>query len=355
LLNGGGAPTRGLAVVAIGRNEGERLKACLRSLVGRAHPIVYVDSGSTDSSQDFARSLGVEVVDLDMTTKFTAARARNAGLERVLALAPETRYVQFVDGDCEVRDAWLGAGAGKLDADPTLAAVSGRLRERLPEASIYNRLADLEWERPVGEERSCGGNAMLRVEALRKVGGYDASLIAGEEPELCARLRAAGYRIWRLADEMALHDLAMTSREQWLKRARRHGHAMLEVSFFKGPASRGLFAGQIKSTLVWGVAWPVCVAALAMVGVVLLALGAWPAGGAVLGVGAGVFALRWLQKSRMRAQARSKGLDARAAGVYADLLLASKFANVRGMIELLAKRARGRQSTVIDYRDAAKR
>ncbi len=64
-------------VVIIGRNEGERFERCLRSLVGRASPIVYVDSGSTDNSVGFAEShasSGVHVVRLDMSTPFTAAR-----------------------------------------------------------------------------------------------------------------------------------------------------------------------------------------------------------------------------------------------------------------------------------------
>jgi glycosyltransferase involved in cell wall biosynthesis len=43
-----------VAVVAIGRNEGDRLKACLRSVVDVAALVVYVDSGSTDDSVAFA-------------------------------------------------------------------------------------------------------------------------------------------------------------------------------------------------------------------------------------------------------------------------------------------------------------
>ena len=54
-----------LGVVAIGRNEGERLRCCLNSVVGRGLPVVYVDSSSTDSSVELARSMGVEVVELD--------------------------------------------------------------------------------------------------------------------------------------------------------------------------------------------------------------------------------------------------------------------------------------------------
>lgn len=71
-----------VAAVAIGRNEGARLVACLESMVGRVDPIIYVDSGSTDNSVAEARARGAEVVELDMSIPFTAARARNAGAAR---------------------------------------------------------------------------------------------------------------------------------------------------------------------------------------------------------------------------------------------------------------------------------
>ncbi|HCT44889.1 MAG TPA: glycosyl transferase, partial [Phycisphaerales bacterium] len=70
-----------VGVVAIGRNEGERLKRCLTSAVACTDRVVYVDSGSTDDSVEFAESIGVEVVDLDTSIPFTAARARNAGIK----------------------------------------------------------------------------------------------------------------------------------------------------------------------------------------------------------------------------------------------------------------------------------
>ena len=50
------APLADVAVVAIGRNEGERLRACLASVVPLAACVVYVDSGSTDGSVAMART-----------------------------------------------------------------------------------------------------------------------------------------------------------------------------------------------------------------------------------------------------------------------------------------------------------
>ena len=52
-----------IGVVVIGRNEGERLKRCLNSIQSQhSGPVVYVDSGSTDGSADYARSVGCKEV-----------------------------------------------------------------------------------------------------------------------------------------------------------------------------------------------------------------------------------------------------------------------------------------------------
>lgn len=154
-----------LGLVAIGRNEGERMRRCLESVMGRGLVIVYVDSGSVDGSVELARSLGADVVELDLSRPFTAARARNEGFERLSQIDTQVRFVQFVDGDCEVANGWLEKARGVLEENPDVGVVCGRRRERFPEHTVYNRLADLEWDSPIGESKACGGDAMMRVEA----------------------------------------------------------------------------------------------------------------------------------------------------------------------------------------------
>ena len=62
-----------IGIVAIGRNEGERLKRCLQAVVGGAATVVYVDSNSTDDSVAVARDAGATVVELDMSSSTTVA------------------------------------------------------------------------------------------------------------------------------------------------------------------------------------------------------------------------------------------------------------------------------------------
>lgn len=271
------APDPRIGAVAIGRNEGARLRRCLASLQGRAARIVYVDSGSTDNSPEVAAAAGAQIVALDLARPFTAARARNEGFERLMGLGTP-QYVQFIDGDCELQPGWLEAAVAFLDSRPDVAAVCGRRRERHPEQSVYNRLIDREWDTPVGEAAACGGDVLIRAEAFRAAGGFDPRLIAGEEPELCVRLRTAGWRIWRLDAEMTLHDAAITRFGQWWRRARRAGHAYAEGAAMHGTAPERHRVAQTRRALIWGLALPVAVLVLAPLApplALLLAL-AWP-------------------------------------------------------------------------------
>ena len=256
-------------LVAIGRNEGDRLRKCLTSVLGKVEKVVYVDSGSTDDSVDMARSLGVEVVELDMTRPFTAARARNEGFKRLRERAPELVYVQFVDGDCEVVAAWLDKATRFLNERLDVAVVCGRRRERFPDSTVYNMLCDIEWDTPVGEAKDCGGDAMMRIDAFERAGKYRDDLIAGEEPELCVRLRAAGWKIWRLGEEMTLHDAAITRFGQWWKRNMRSGYAYAEGAHLHGAPPEMHRVKETRRVWIWGLGIPVLTISLA------IWLGAW--------------------------------------------------------------------------------
>lgn len=323
-------PVGSIAAVVIGRNEGQRLIRCLESLQGACTRIIYVDSGSTDGSGAAAGALGAEVIALDMDQPFTAARARNAGIE-ALRHGDVPQYIQFLDGDCELQGGWLQVAHEFLRQTPKAAAACGRRRERFPEASIYNRHCDREWDTPVGKARSCGGDVMIRMSALDEVGGYDPSLIAGEEPEMCVRLRAKGWEIWRLDAEMTLHDAALTKFSQFWKRARRGGHAWAEGAAMHGAAPEFHSVTETRRALFWGAALPAVIVLLALVlGPVFLLL----------------FALYPLQIARL-ARKRGGGRDAWEA---AYLLTAGKFAEALGALEYHWRKRFKRPSGLIEYK-----
>jgi GT2 family glycosyltransferase len=241
--------------VVIGRNEGERLKRCLRSL-SATELVVYVDSGSTDGSVEAAAAAGAEVVRLDMTLPFTAARARNVGFARICELRPDLGYVQFIDGDCELDAEWVACAVQFLEENERVAAVGGRCRELNPSYSIYNLMCDWEWDGPIGLVRSIGGIAMMRKSALEDAGGFREDLIAGEEPELCVRLRSKGWLIWRLRNEMNLHDAAMTRFSQWWVRSSRAGYAYANNAYLHGRLPERFNVRETLRAWLWGFCIP---------------------------------------------------------------------------------------------------
>ncbi|HPE30844.1 MAG TPA: glycosyltransferase [Parvularculaceae bacterium] len=240
-----------IGYVVIGRNEGERLKECLSSLPPAKGRVIYVDSGSTDGSVDAACGFGAEVVELSTDRPFTAARARNEGVERLVEIAPGAEFVMLVDGDSVLFEGWPREGAEFLAAHPDVAAVAGRVRERHPEASLYNRLCEIEWATPAGESIACGGIAMMRIAPVREAGGFNASLGGGEEPELCLRLRERGWKIWRLGSDMAEHDAAIMSFGQWFRRMARGGRAFAEVSDLHRDSPARIWSREVARALVW--------------------------------------------------------------------------------------------------------
>ncbi len=326
-----------LGIVAIGRNEGDRLRQCLESVAGKATTIVYVDSGSTDGSVVLAQSLGVSVVELDLSTPFTAARARNAGFARLLELNSGVDYVQFVDGDCEIVEGWLEAAQQVLDRQPEVVVVCGRRRERYSQASIYNRLCDLEWDTPVGEAKACGGDAMMRVKAVKQVGGYNPSLIAGEEPELCVRLRQQGGKILRIDAEMTLHDAAMTRFSQWWKRTQRAGHAYAEGAFLHGAPPERHWVKESRSIWLWGLGIP----AIALVGA-----------GLTQGWSLLLFLGYPLMTFKIARSSQAMGRSAKDSWLYATACVIGKFANAQGQLQFYWNRLRGQRSQLIEYNAA---
>lgn len=322
--------TAKVAVVAIGRNEGERLKVCLRSCRAQAELLVYVDSGSTDDSVSFARSMGVEVVELDMSIPFTAARARNAGLEAAREKSPGLELVQFLDGDCELVEGWLERAQARLAEDRSLAVVCGRRRERFPDKTVFNRLCDIEWDTPVGEAGASGGDALMRVEALREVEGFRPDLIAGEEPELCYRLRQAGWRIERLDAEMTLHDADIHRLEQWWKRAERAGHAFAEWAALHGTEPERMGVKDTASSLAWA--------------------GLLTAGAVVPPLGMMVGAAATRPAYKVYRQLRARGYSHKDAALYAAHCMAAKVPQAMGAGRLAFNRLTAKKSELIEYK-----
>jgi cellulose synthase/poly-beta-1,6-N-acetylglucosamine synthase-like glycosyltransferase len=330
-----------VAVVAIGRNEGERLRACLTSVLAMNYPrelldILYVDSASTDNSVALAQGLGVRTIVLDGPT--TAARARNAGW--TLTSAP---LVLFLDGDTLLHPDFVRNNISCFD-DPSIAGVFGDRREMHTTGSIYNALFDLDWNTQPGFNLYFGGDALVRRDALDAVDGYDERLIAGEEPEMCRRMRERDYRILHVAEPMTRHDLAMHSFPQYWRRSLRTGHAYAEISSLYSNTADPLWTAESRRNIVRGLCWLVAPAG----GVVFsLARRSWlPIG--LFALGAAALGARTAMRttSRLSSQTRSPRLLL-AYALHSHLQQVPIFF---GQLRFWLQHRRGRRSGIIEYK-----
>jgi GT2 family glycosyltransferase len=324
-----------VAIVAIGRNEGERLKLCLRAALREAKSVVYVDSGSADGSAEYAQSVGCRVVELDASRPFSAARARNEGFACVVEFAPDTPFVQFVDGDCELEEGWTEQAAKTLQERSDVGVVCGRVREIHPETSLFNRLCDLEWRQPAGEVRTSGGRFMARAGAFEEVGGFRPDVIAAEDDEFSIRVRRQGWKILMIDAPMASHDAAITSFGQWWRRARRAGHAYAQVAALHGGGEERYFVHDRLKILIWGLALPITALAAAPFtrGISLLLLGAYG-----------------LQLAHIARGYRKRGWASRDAWTYSFFVVISRFPGIQGLLEFYWRRMCRRAMTIIEYK-----
>ncbi|MGY6276091.1 glycosyltransferase family 2 protein [Methylomonas sp. MgM2] len=327
-----------IGVVIIGRNEGQRLRRCLESInSSSAVAVVYVDSGSSDGSVELAKSRLAEVVELDLATPFSAARARNEGFAYLLKNHQGIEFVQFIDGDCTLAPGWLGAAAETLLKREDSAAVVGHLRESNPDASVYNRLCALEWKSPAGEMTNygaLGGISMMRSEVFQQLGGFNPKVIAGEDSELGVRMALVGYKVMKIDQPMAVHDANMLHFSQWWRRAVRGGHAIGQRAYLNGNSVVRDCVRERKSTLFWGIGLPLAVL-----------MSAVPSNGASLLLLAGYPGLGW----RVYRYRRVFGDTAPDALLYAGFIILGKFAEGLGLIKFYLNRLSARYE-IIEYK-----
>lgn len=326
-----------LGFVTIGRNEGDRLKVGLRAIVNLCPlaPIVYVDSGSSDDSVAFARSLGVRVVELDLSIPFTAARARNAGFNALIDSKPDLDFVQFLDGDCELQPGWMETAISTFQQNPDVAIVSGRRHERFCDASIYNELIDIEWDTPIGETKAVPGDMCVKADVFQKVGGFNNQIIAAEDDDLCLRTAELGFKILRVDASMSYHDADMHRVKQWYKRAKRCGHGYANINHLHGNRHNNYFSRQLKSTYFWGGIVP----ALFVASLILYPLLALLIGAAYLLIMARSCFRRWRQGDRFS-----------IAFTYSFLIYTSKVPELFGIIQYWRNHLFKRQHQLIEYK-----
>lgn len=328
--------SKNVGIVVIGRNEGARLKKCFDSIANTClnQNVVYVDSGSIDRSVELANYYHFLTVELDSSQPFTAALARNRGFSAITDRVPDLDYVQFIDGDCILDRDWIVTSSIYLKTQPKVAIVCGRRRELSPHSSIYNALIDIEWDTPIGITSSCGGDFMCRVLAFNSVDGFNSKLIAGEEPELCYRLKENNWLVSRIDVEMTRHDADIQSILQWGKRAERSGYAYANGYYIHGDKEDSYNKKELLSIAFWAFLLPVMLL-IFVCHTHPYALSAFF-----------VYPLKILQiRSRY-----SHKYGKKVASIYAISIMFAKFFQLKGILSFYRKRILRERQTLIEYK-----
>jgi len=325
----------GVGAVIIGRNEGQRLVECIRSVRANIAAVVYVDSGSTDGSVTRAEAAGARCVSLD-AGPFTAARGRQTGFELIERELPETEFVLFIDGDCTLDPAFLAAAMDHMKSHSRTGAVAGRRRE--VGSSLWSRVIDIEWDGPPGPVAHVGGDSLMRAAAIREAGGWPIDVIAGEEPDLCLRMKDRGWESQRIPVEMTLHDIRMTRFGQYWKRSVRAGHAYAEVAWRRRAGEHADRARAVASIVLYSAVIPAFI--------IVAAILYWPV--AVL------FSLLYVRLVvSVTLRTKRSGRPGTLAFAYALLTAAGKFAGLIGVLRYALGLLTGKRSRIIEYHTKA--
>lgn len=319
-----------IGIVVIGRNEGDRLRASLDSALAANFPLIYVDSGSSDLSCQIAKAKNIPTVELENVEPFTAARARNAGFKQIIDLYPELKYIQFLDGDCQLIEGWIPQGVDYLKNHSQVAIVTGDLHEMEAKESIYNNLCELEWRKEPGELKACGGNFLIKKEIFKQLSGFKSNVVAAEEEEFCSRLRKEGFKIHHLSKPMAIHNASMHHLSEWFNRSIRTGYAFAQ-SLYENiePHTK-----EYYSTLFWGLFLPLSI------------LLSWYI------YGPHALDLLFLYPLLMLKifWTKRKSWSNQESILYAFFCVIGKFPNALGLIKYHYDRIRGKYRGTIDYK-----
>lgn len=254
-----------IGIVVIGRNEARILENCLKAVIRENVPVIYADSASEDNSVAIAHNCGVPVVKLDKQTPLSPARGRNEGYQYLLQHHPDIEFIQFIDGDCVLIQGWLDIALQTMNNMPEVGILCGEVSEENPNGSIYKRLAALEWNQPAGEIKVCGGIFMTRKKALQDVNGFNTTIRAGEDDDICLRSHEQGWKIWRIKNPMAQHHIRIENFWDLWTRAKRSGYAFQGAAFLhrglkewhyvRDNLSNYLFGGLIPLIAIVGIPW----------------------------------------------------------------------------------------------------
>lgn len=239
--------------------------------VGGPAEIIVVDNGSTDGSWEWINRELADVAIIERYPGYTVGALRNAGSGRATG-----KLLAFIDADCVVPPDYIERAYRVLER--TGAAGTG-CRYDLPQEShwierTWHALHERGKDGPAKYINS--GNLVLSAAAFHAVGGFDETLITGEDAELGQRLSRAGYQLFESREVPSVHLGNPKAIGHFFRKQRWHALGMfgtVDLRSIDRPTVMTLLflatvflAGLLPTQLDWEPVWLVSLA----IGLVLL-------------------------------------------------------------------------------------
>ncbi|HEU4371138.1 MAG TPA: glycosyltransferase [Methylomirabilota bacterium] len=248
-----------VSVVVCSYNGARTIGECLESLAALRYPdyeVVVVDDGSTDDTATIAKRHDVRLV---RTPNHGLSAARNTGL----ALATG-EIVAYIDDDAYADPHWLTylaatflstdhVGVGGPNVPPPGDGEVAHAVAASPGGPVHVLLSDRE------AEHLPGCNMAFRTSALRAIGGFDPRFrTAGDDVDVCWRLRDAGGTLGFSAAALVWHHRRDSVRAYWRQQAGYgRAEALLERKWPEryNAAGHARWAGRLYGAALGSLGW----------------------------------------------------------------------------------------------------
>jgi glycosyltransferase involved in cell wall biosynthesis len=178
------------------------IESTLKAVASVGGEVILADSHSSDQTVARASAYPIRVVTLANASERCCGVGPQLGYQHSLG-----EYVYILDGDMQMVEGFLERALAFLAQHPEVAGIGGRVVERNTDSLEYSergkRAAAHQTPGPV--DRLDGGG-LYRRRAIAESGYFsDRNLHSYEEFDLAVRLRALGWKLWRLPADAATH------------------------------------------------------------------------------------------------------------------------------------------------------